>query len=155
MGLFEKVERRKRKRADWMKWQVLTDYDSKCVYCDKLLDLKTLTLDHFVPLAKSGINHISNLVPACALCNFIKADKLFDSISLAREYIKLNPTTVKLSDLQPSIRPDPKMAEVLLFQVSDAKVVEVKPTADNNSTSNSSDAAREFLEKRYGKPKGV
>jgi 5-methylcytosine-specific restriction endonuclease McrA len=51
-------------------------YGWKCVYCDKSLDIDTLTCDHFKPLSKKGTNFISNLVPACLSCNCRKKAKL-------------------------------------------------------------------------------
>jgi hypothetical protein len=43
-----------------------TEYNYKCAYCHKL---KKLTVHHVVPLAIGGTNWISNIVPACRLCN--------------------------------------------------------------------------------------
>jgi len=40
-----------------------------CVYCDKGVNTKVLTLDHLVPRAKGGTNAATNLVTACMECN--------------------------------------------------------------------------------------
>lgn len=47
----------------------------KCYYCGKKLNVKTLTQDHAVPLVRGGSNFISNLLPACRLCNSRKNKK--------------------------------------------------------------------------------
>jgi 5-methylcytosine-specific restriction endonuclease McrA len=46
-----------------------------CVYCGKHLTVKTLTKDHFKPLAKGGADFASNLVPACLSCNCRKGGR--------------------------------------------------------------------------------
>lgn len=43
-----------------------------CVYCAA----PAVTVDHVVPLARSGREHPDNLVPACGPCNFSKGGKL-------------------------------------------------------------------------------
>lgn len=42
----------------------------KCAYCGK--SGETLTMDHFVPLSKGGMDAIHNLIPACQSCNSSK-----------------------------------------------------------------------------------
>ena len=43
-----------------------------CVYCGQAAE----TVDHVRPLARGGAEHESNLVPACAPCNFSKGGQL-------------------------------------------------------------------------------
>ena len=43
-----------------------------CSYCLNLAD----TIDHIIPLTKSGTNFEDNLTPACRSCNSSKANKL-------------------------------------------------------------------------------
>ena len=50
--------------AEWE--QVLAKYGSRCAYCGVV---GPMTRDHVVPLIRGGTNDISNIVPACALCN--------------------------------------------------------------------------------------
>lgn len=45
---------------------------NKCVYCGGPFE----HVDHFIPLANGGTGWPSNLVPACAQCNFSKNSKL-------------------------------------------------------------------------------
>jgi hypothetical protein len=59
-----------------------------CVYCDYHANTydkwRSLTIDHFIPLAKDGTWAEENLVTACMDCNCIKKDEVFASISEAR-----------------------------------------------------------------------
>lgn len=50
--------------AEWR--LVLERCGDRCYYCGAVGDL---TVDHKVPLARGGSNHIDNLVPACRSCN--------------------------------------------------------------------------------------
>jgi uncharacterized Zn-finger protein len=43
-------------------------YDHRCVYCGKRFKGK-LTQDHITPLSRGGSHTVSNIVPACNLCN--------------------------------------------------------------------------------------
>jgi 5-methylcytosine-specific restriction endonuclease McrA len=56
--------------------QKFQEMDYKCYYCGKVITLKTVTRDHFIPLTKGGTNEISNIVPACVSCNCSKGNKL-------------------------------------------------------------------------------
>jgi len=49
-----------------------------CYLCECVMKLGQTTIDHFIPLAKGGTDHISNLRPCCNSCNHAKADKLPD-----------------------------------------------------------------------------
>jgi len=54
---------------------LLNNYNYCCYYCG--IDLKNVKmhLDHKMPLYKSGIHDITNLVPSCASCNLRKGTK--------------------------------------------------------------------------------
>lgn len=54
-------------RVEYFEW--------KCRYCHKELTIRTLTLDHQIPLARKGTNWPSNLVPCCKRCNSRKNKK--------------------------------------------------------------------------------
>ena len=47
----------------------------KCVYCSKELTKQEATLEHKIPLSKSGNNEKSNLAIACRHCNCSKGNK--------------------------------------------------------------------------------
>lgn len=44
-------------------------YGNFCVYCDKNL---AITVDHIIPISRYGANALSNLLPSCRRCNYIK-----------------------------------------------------------------------------------
>lgn len=59
----------------------LSEFDSRCAYCGaQAVDTPEgrLTPDHVVPIARGGGNTISNIVPACSLCNHKKGVKAAD-----------------------------------------------------------------------------
>jgi len=57
-------------------WMARVEYFGwACVYCGVELTEKTLTKDHFIPLAKGGTDFTSNLVPACKSCNCRKGGR--------------------------------------------------------------------------------
>lgn len=49
-----------------------------CFYCGTLLDQKTVTRDHVVPISRGGSNDIDNIVPCCSSCNSKKKDKAIE-----------------------------------------------------------------------------
>ena len=55
-----------------------------CAYCDGLAD----SVDHIIPYAYCQTHDRDNLVAACMDCNHIASDKIFDSLSKKREYIR-------------------------------------------------------------------
>jgi hypothetical protein len=66
-------------------WDELTSmYGNLCYYCR---DELATTIDHVVPWSWDNDNDITNLVPACARCNSIASDKMFDDVEHKRQYI--------------------------------------------------------------------
>lgn len=66
-------------------WDELTEIcGTVCYYCR--IEVAT-TLDHVVPYSWDQDNAINNLVPACALCNSLAGNMLFDSITQKQAYI--------------------------------------------------------------------
>ncbi len=50
-------------------WQAVIEfYGGRCAYCG----LEWRVQDHVIPIARGGQHCISNVVPACDLCNFTK-----------------------------------------------------------------------------------
>ena len=41
----------------------------QCMYCGKKITDVQLTIDHFQPLEKGGVNNVSNYLSACRSCN--------------------------------------------------------------------------------------
>ncbi len=48
------------------------EYNSCCAYCSQSIIDDEITIDHVMPLSKSGTNNIDNLVPSCLPCNVRK-----------------------------------------------------------------------------------
>lgn len=48
-----------------------------CCYCDTVLTVETLTLDHILPDSKNGTYNTTNLTPACGPCNRKRGNQLF------------------------------------------------------------------------------
>jgi 5-methylcytosine-specific restriction endonuclease McrA len=46
--------------------------EGECVYCGGPSEM----VEHITPLARGGLEHLDNLVPACGPCNLNKGDKL-------------------------------------------------------------------------------
>lgn len=70
------------KGSGWLpRWRRLAIYlrdQFTCAYCGRNLhgaNPREVTLDHLVPQCKGGTHHESNLVTACASCNFRRQDR--------------------------------------------------------------------------------
>ncbi len=53
--------------SEWI--EALDVFDGRCAYCgvrDKM------AVEHVIPISAGGANDISNVVPACGSCNFVK-----------------------------------------------------------------------------------
>ena len=57
---------------------VLDKYDGHCAYCGKVLDLKTLRVDHLHPHSLGGEDSFENYMPARYKCNFYKSTLSLD-----------------------------------------------------------------------------
>lgn len=47
----------------------------KCAYCKVPVDFSIIEFDHFIPVKLGGKTEVSNMLPACKLCNRSKRDK--------------------------------------------------------------------------------
>ena len=65
------VKRRRLTKAQRL--QVYKKYGGKCAYCGNHITLDEMQVDHIKPLALGGADDISNLAPACRMCNFYKS----------------------------------------------------------------------------------
>lgn len=71
--------------AYWTKWKELTlRYGDMCFYCG---EEAATSIDHVLPYSYAVVNSIENLRPACALCNCIASDKIFESDIEKKWYI--------------------------------------------------------------------
>ncbi|WP_406161063.1 HNH endonuclease [Streptomyces canus] len=56
------------------RWEETEEWS--CAYCDASFgQMVVAEVDHVRPLAKGGVHAWFNLVPACAACNRLKADR--------------------------------------------------------------------------------
>lgn len=79
------------------KYAILISQRGCCMYCGKPLDGvvfrkgKSVDLelqwDHAIPRALRVIEHESNIVASCQICNLIKSDLVFETVEEAREWI--------------------------------------------------------------------
>ena len=68
---------------------VYQKYGGHCAYCGREISYKGMQVDHFLPLRAWGIKEpweddISNLMPACRMCNHYKRA---NSLEMFRRYI--------------------------------------------------------------------
>lgn len=56
---------------------VLSKCHNRCACCGRQLTVKTLTVDHMIPLSRGGKNEISNLAPLCESCNRMKGNMIY------------------------------------------------------------------------------
>lgn len=73
--------------------QVYAKYGGHCAYCGKAITIRQMQINHFIPLrrktsqdaidrfnrnnvqqVKKGTNDLSNLMPACEICNAMKGE---------------------------------------------------------------------------------
>ena len=61
----------------WEREQILKKTNNKCAHCGAPLTVGlSMTIDHFVPISKGGINQNINLIPLCDDCNSRKRNKI-------------------------------------------------------------------------------
>lgn len=56
--------------------ELFSESGGKCFYCEKELTIKTMTIDHYIPLSKGGLHEKANLRVSCLRCNLSKGAKL-------------------------------------------------------------------------------
>ena len=63
-------------RCSWYQWLArIQFYGWRCAYCLIGLTLKTVEVDHRIPISRGGSNWPANLVPCCESCNSSKRNK--------------------------------------------------------------------------------
>lgn len=79
----------RRRCLSHMRDKVLAKTGARCTYCGVPNGCRgeavpqggylwigaSLEIDHIIPLAKGGTNHLANLTPACRQCNNAKRDR--------------------------------------------------------------------------------
>ena len=81
--------------------KVLDKYGGHCAYCGKILDLKTLRVDHLHPHYLGGEDDFDNYMPACYQCNFYKSTLLLDEFreQMSTLYLTCNILTFRKNSL--------------------------------------------------------
>lgn len=69
----EYAYRRRGCNAGYMDWNAVKELEDLCVDCGTTQDL---TIDHIIPLSKSGTNQIDNLQILCRSCNARKGNRI-------------------------------------------------------------------------------
>lgn len=62
-------------------------YGKQCKYCDKILTINTIALDHIVPISKGGASNIDNLQVICKTSNAIKGSLNEESFKLLLDWL--------------------------------------------------------------------
>lgn len=74
----ERVSMRKFRNIRRINLEKLLERDNyKCVYCQKDINMETVTIDHIIPLSRGGSNDLTNLACSCKICNEDKADDIW------------------------------------------------------------------------------
>ena len=70
-------------RQDWFKMNASPDGFFMCHYCERPMNMGETTLDHKQPRGSHPELRfvMSNLVPCCAVCNFKKGSKSYESFT--------------------------------------------------------------------------
>ncbi|QMT41792.1 HNH endonuclease [Kingella oralis] len=71
-----------KKTSTQKKIKVAEKCNWRCAYCGCELDLETMCIDHFLPKAKGGSNHLENLMPSCRSCNSTKGTSDLETFRL-------------------------------------------------------------------------
>lgn len=67
------MEKIKRKRLSAKERKIMYEkYDGRCAYCGCKVTFRGMQIDHIVPLARGGLDELSNMTPACRSCNHYK-----------------------------------------------------------------------------------
>lgn len=74
---------------------VYAKYNGHCAYCGRAIDIKDMQVDHFAAKrgwAGGGGDDITNLMPACRMCNHYKRA---NSLEIFRRYIEEIPRKLR------------------------------------------------------------
>ena len=67
-----------------------------CPYCNSAVPVNEISLDHIVPLSRGGTNAPGNLQWIDLRCNLMKGALSHDEFLSLMEFLKLNPTMLKI-----------------------------------------------------------
>ena len=69
----EKARARELRQSAWWRRRIAPGL---CHYCGRQVGVKSLTMDHVIPLIRGGRSVRGNMVPACRDCNARKQSRL-------------------------------------------------------------------------------
>lgn len=98
-GRISEMSTKRKALTKVQKDKILARQFNRCIYCDMSFGairtrngefvLLSIEWEHKLPVVLSGNNREDNYAAACQVCNGIKSDTLFTSLSAAKEYIML------------------------------------------------------------------
>jgi 5-methylcytosine-specific restriction endonuclease McrA len=77
--------------VDELRQLILDAYGTKCRYCEKVLKLNTLVIDHIVPISKGGASNIDNLQVICKTSNSMKGSLTEENFFILLNWLKTAP----------------------------------------------------------------
>jgi 5-methylcytosine-specific restriction endonuclease McrA len=115
------VTTKKRKTLPYrLKKQILTSQGNRCLYCNINFNVpvyrngkqvrRSISFDHFVPIAYAFNNNRPNVVAACSICNSMKSDLLFETLDDCIRFLTKNWLSRRYTITRPAILVPPEMA---------------------------------------------
>lgn len=81
------IEKEKTQRQ-LLRDQVYAKYNGRCAYCGtEFIHVKVMHVDHIIPSAKGGPDHLDNYNPACASCNHTKSNLSIEEFRTATKNV--------------------------------------------------------------------
>lgn len=63
--------------------------NGRCGYCGRMITVKEMQVDHMKPFCFGGTNDLSNLMPACGVCNHYKGARTVEEFRQLLEGLHL------------------------------------------------------------------
>jgi 5-methylcytosine-specific restriction endonuclease McrA len=70
-------------------------YGTPCKYCNIILTIKNLTIDHMIPISKQGSSNKDNLQVICKKCNKIKGSLDEEKFNILLDWFKTIPDELR------------------------------------------------------------
>lgn len=74
---------------------IIDAYGKKCRYCDKIIVINNLVVDHIVPISKGGTSNIDNLQVICKTSNSMKGSLTEEHFQMLRDWLETVPEELK------------------------------------------------------------
>lgn len=82
-------------KLDQIRDFILKAYGLECRYCDKLITIKTMVLDHITPLYHKGDSTLGNLQFICRRCNIRKGNLKESHYDKLKDWLDKQPEELK------------------------------------------------------------